>query len=511
MTWRFPVQDPVVRATAAMTFILALPLAVPIFSPEFRAAYNDTCTTAPFLLLAILTFRWRLAGVPDSERRFWNSMTAAAACWLGQQLLLIATYTDPAIVEVDLLQEILFAGLYLFVVIALDVRPHLEPKPGDRASLQALRHAGTVVFVFGLLAYLVLVPATMDPDSYWAGAPSFTLYVLLDIYLVLRAARAIAGSVQGRWRLIYSWLLATCSAWLILDTVEALMWIEVLPWVEGGTPWDLPWMVPMITLVMTGRARSLVGGDEAAVPSTGKPRQRALLPHGPPILLAMLVPLLHFSVYGLELFDASQKHAHELVALAVLLLLGGLVLAYQGVLETSNRRLEVERREALARIEHQAYHDPLTALPNRRLLQDRFNQAMAQANRRKEGLAILFCDLDDFKMINDSSGHGVGDEILRRIGQRLASWVRSSDTLARVGGDEFVVMASGIETRDGAGELATKISRCLDEPFDVEGAEHVVSASVGVSLYPEDGDNLALLLRRADAAMYEAKGSDGPD
>ena len=127
-------QDPVVRATAAMTLILALPLVVPILPPELRGAYNDLCTTVPFLLLAIWTFRWRLAGAADNERWFWNSMTAAAACWLGQQMLVIATYSLPVSVALDLLKDLLYAGLYLFVVMALDFRPHLRFEPGDRGA-----------------------------------------------------------------------------------------------------------------------------------------------------------------------------------------------------------------------------------------------------------------------------------------------------------------------------------------------------------------------------------------
>lgn len=372
-------RDPVGRATVVMALVLGLPLALPILPPELRATYSDTCTTVPFLLLGLGTFRWRLAGADDVERRFWNLMTAAVACWLGQQILFIAIYRLPGSVATGLLEDLFYVGLYVFLVLALDVRPHLHLEPGDRGALAALRRAGTVVFVFGLLAYLVLVNAAIDPDGYWAGTPSFTLYVVLDVYLVLRIAGAIANSVDRRWRSIYGWLLATCSAWLVLDTVEALMWTEVLPWVGPGSPWDLPWMVPLMTLIMTGRALALTSSaEEASPPMNGPRRQRALAQGSPLILLAMVVPLLHFRVYLFEFFDASTRRAHELVAFGLLLILGGLVFAYQRSLEIRNRRLEGEASEAFSRIKHLAYHDPLTALPNRRLLQDRFDQAMGR-------------------------------------------------------------------------------------------------------------------------------------
>jgi len=490
-----------------MVAVLGLPLVVPTLPPELRAAYSETCTATPFLLLAIWTFRRRLAGAEEGERRFWNSMTAAAACWIGQQALLMATYTrEDLSVALSLLDELLYVGLYLFMVLALDVQPHLRLEGDPPSALPVLRRVGTVVFAFGLLTYVVVVPATLDPDAYWTAIPSLTLYLLLDLYLVHRALRAFSQSTDRRWRHIYGWLLATCISWLVLDAVEALLWMEILPWLDPGTPWDLPWFLPLVLLVLTGRAGIAAGdlGESPRMETDRRPRQAASL-DGPPILLAMLVPLLHFTAYGLELFDPSERQAHELVALSLLLVLGGLAFLYQRALEIRGRRLESERLEALALIEHQAYHDPLTALPNRRLLQDRFDQARAQADRRGEKLALVYLDLDGFKAINDSSGHAAGDELLRQIGQRLTSRTRASDTLARVGGDEFVVMATDVETREAATEIAIDIPRCLSEPFVVDGVELTVAASVGVSLYPDDGDALATLLRLADAAMYEAK------
>lgn len=499
--------DPVVRATAGMAFVLVLPLVVPVLAREPRMAYSETCTTAPFLVLALGTFRWRLDSAGREERRFWWWMSVGVACWLVQQVLLIVTYPLERSVSLGLVEDLLYVGLYLFMVLALDVRPHLQADQDGRGALESLRRSGTVVFLFGVLSYLVLVPAELDPTSYWAGTPSFILYLVLDLYLVLRFWEALTESVEGRWRVAYGWLLVTCAAWLVLDSVEALMWAEVLPWVDAGTAWDLPWMVPLVTLVMAGRARFLAPDDAEGRDALPLSRRREAASLGSPlILITLLVPLLHFSVYGFELFGQSTRRAHELVAFGLVLVLGSLVLVYQRTLERRTRRLERERSEALARVEHQAYHDPLTGLPNRRLLEDRVAQAMAQAARRGERMALLFFDLDGFKAVNDTNGHAVGDELLRLIGERLQHRVRSSDTLARVGGDEFVVMATNVDSRAAAVDLAAEVGESLVEPFEVEGTELSVSASVGVSLYPDDGTDLSALLRAADAAMYAAKG-----
>ena len=163
--------------------------------------------------------------------------------------------------------------------------------------------------MFGALAYFVLIPATLAPDSYWAGVPSFTFYVVLDAYLVVRLLDAISESADRRWRAVYGWFLATCIAWLVLDTTEALLWAEVLPWINAGTPWDLPWMFPLVTLVLVGRP-PVPRDEEVEAADDADPRQQDPAPiadrhpGSPLILLAILVPLLHFAVYGLGLFGS---------------------------------------------------------------------------------------------------------------------------------------------------------------------------------------------------------------
>jgi diguanylate cyclase (GGDEF)-like protein/PAS domain S-box-containing protein len=170
------------------------------------------------------------------------------------------------------------------------------------------------------------------------------------------------------------------------------------------------------------------------------------------------------------------------------------------------RRDISERIEAEAHIAHLAHHDALTGLPNRLLLQDRIEQALAQARRREGMVALLFMDLDNFKDINDVLGHGTGDELLRAVAERLRGCVRDSDTVCRWGGDEFAVLQTGLDGAGGAAVLAEKIVAELTRPVVVDGQPIHTSVSIGITLFPEDADDAESLLKNADLALYRAKG-----
>ena len=166
-----------------------------------------------------------------------------------------------------------------------------------------------------------------------------------------------------------------------------------------------------------------------------------------------------------------------------------------------------ERKIAEETINFQAYHDLLTKLPNRALLRDRLSLAINQANRDDEQLAVMFLDLDRFKNINDSLGHMIGDELLQQVSMRLKECIRAADTLARFGGDEFTLLLPKLHRgREDASRLAEKITGTLKQPFNIDGHELYVSASIGIALYPQDGTNLDTLIKHADVAMYHVKG-----
>ena len=164
-----------------------------------------------------------------------------------------------------------------------------------------------------------------------------------------------------------------------------------------------------------------------------------------------------------------------------------------------------ERKLTEQRIEFLAYHDPLTGLPNRVLLEDRLEQTIAQAERSHRGRALVFMDLDNFKKINDSLGHATGDALLKEVAARLKRCVRDTDTISRQGGDEFVLVLGGLHGAEGSLPVLTKIMETLQEPFVCEGNELSTSASMGVALYPQDGNCFDILRKKADMAMYRAK------
>jgi diguanylate cyclase (GGDEF)-like protein len=177
-------------------------------------------------------------------------------------------------------------------------------------------------------------------------------------------------------------------------------------------------------------------------------------------------------------------------------------------LEAANQELEKAKQNAESvakRMEYHAHHDGLTGLPNRTLLNDRINRALSHARREHSRMALLFLDLDRFKIINDSLGHATGDQLLRVISRRLKNCVRDEDTVARLGGDEFMVLLPNISGSSDAGRIGNKIIDSLLRPVSCNGHELHITTSIGVSIYPFDGPDVETLLKHADISMYRAK------
>ncbi|MEW6736849.1 MAG: diguanylate cyclase [Acidobacteriota bacterium] len=161
------------------------------------------------------------------------------------------------------------------------------------------------------------------------------------------------------------------------------------------------------------------------------------------------------------------------------------------------------------RLDRLAHHDALTGLPNLLLFQDRLKQALAQSYRNERMVAVLFIDLDRFKPVNDTYGHRTGDRVLQAVAERLTDSVREGDTVARVGGDEFTVIVANISNANDSVKIAQKILDVLSQPFMIEGHKLQISASIGISLYPANGQDIDELVRNADIAMYHAKKQGG--
>jgi diguanylate cyclase (GGDEF)-like protein len=187
-----------------------------------------------------------------------------------------------------------------------------------------------------------------------------------------------------------------------------------------------------------------------------------------------------------------------------------LIVAQSRIAALVKRDLRLKQRflqlaQQSARVRQAAYHDDLTGLANRSLLFDRFNQAVARAARQGTQVALLFLDLDGFKAVNDRLGHAAGDALLQQVASRLAACIRACDTACRYGGDEFVIMLSEVGSHEGAATVAEKIRRLLEAPYLVEGDAVSVSASTGIAVYPDDGQDYAGLIQQSDIRMYRAK------
>jgi diguanylate cyclase (GGDEF)-like protein len=169
----------------------------------------------------------------------------------------------------------------------------------------------------------------------------------------------------------------------------------------------------------------------------------------------------------------------------------------------------IERKKAEDVIKHAAYHDCLTGLPSRTLFSDRFTISISKSMRDGHKAALMMLDLDHFKEINDSYGHDAGDELLKEFSSRLINTVRQTDTVCRLGGDEFALLMSDVTGKEIIEEVALRMLKTMRKPFTIQRSEKIITASMGIAIYPEDGENIETLIKHADVAMYEVKKSGG--
>ncbi|BBB26263.1 EAL domain-containing protein [Amphritea japonica] len=209
-----------------------------------------------------------------------------------------------------------------------------------------------------------------------------------------------------------------------------------------------------------------------------------------------------------HVISSGEKRTFELMASPLYDAEGqvtGLVESSRDV--TEHIRIQKRLREKEKSLDFLAHHDPLTKLPNRLLFSDRLKQALRHAKRTKTGLALLFIDLDEFKEINDSFGHNLGDQLLKKVSARLQEHVRANDTIARLGGDEFTIIVEDLTHPNDAALVAQNLLDAFNHPIELDEHQLHVSLSIGISLYPEDAEFTEALIRNADTAMYRAKAS----
>lgn len=246
--------------------------------------------------------------------------------------------------------------------------------------------------------------------------------------------------------------------------------------IVGKSDFELPW---------AKTEAQLYRDDDLAVMESGKPRinfeeTQTYDNEGTIVLLTSKVPL--------EDIDGNMS---------------GILGAYTDITYLRNIEEELENQKNI--LSYQAYHDELTNLPNRTLFNDRLEHALAEAKRNKTKVALLFIDLDHFKEINDSLGHIVGDEILKIIAKRFRNTVRKQDTIARFGGDEFAMLVEDLNEEQDVSNVAQKLLDVLSKPITIKEYELYVSSSIGISIYPDDGEITSDVLKYADSAMYKAK------
>ncbi|MDP2110898.1 MAG: EAL domain-containing protein [Thiobacillus sp.] len=305
--------------------------------------------------------------------------------------------------------------------------------------------------------------------------------------------------VRGLW---VWWLGDLLGVFLVAPLLLTASRWDLLPTNRGARLEGLALVLGMLalTLVMMAYADPL------------RPAEIVLFVMMPAVLWAAL----RFSVTGASLA----------IFLAAIIVLGVTVVSYDGITGTTMPgdvfALQIsmvtmalgglfvsaalaERRYSEMRLNMLANHDPLTGLPNRSYFQDFLNHALAQAQREKSQVSLLFIDLDRFKHINDSQGHEVGDQVLRIVASRLSDQLRADDFVARLGGDEFAVILTHPPASRGASRVARKLNQVLAESFRLGSRRYALGASIGISVYPDDGTDANTLLRQADLAMYQAK------
>ena len=401
--------------------------------------------------------------------------------------------------------DVLYLSWYLIVVLALDLQPQVA---GDRVRLrplQLLAAAGRFAFVIGLFGYFVLLPRITGIEEYLSWYPSFSLYALLDGYLTLRFFQAAWRTRDPRWRAGFA-LFALAHLFVMVADTWDLAWLAYL------VPDDLPnaaylfWYAPPALYVVGVRVNRIIRLRDPR-PDFGSKDEQA---RGVPLLVySMGFAIIHLIISFARSLEGGLADWRIILVTVGLLVFMILHIIQNEVIRnwvTEQNRL---REEAEDRIRFLARHDPQTGLLNLRAFDEEFERAIARSERNGSVLALLFIDLDDFKMVNDRYGHRAGDCVLREAAARLRACTREVDTLARYGGDEFVVVLEGLDEVKDAETVAKRIVAGLARGFSYESAQIELSASVGIATSSRTGRVRSELIEAADRAMYEVKRSGG--
>lgn len=368
---------------------------------------------------------------------------------------------------------------------------------------QTIHTSGTTIyFVFFILFYWIShIPRTNPGAGWWACAIlsaaiarllllilsnngdiqltifSYSTFLILEkIFLVIGISRFLKVNLWNHW---VFYLAGICSCWMLLAWYTAMpLWIYSI----GLAVFNVV-VLSFVTVVC------FIKRNEVS--------QRLMLVVS--VVCGLLV--LHWATFPSIFFFPTWKVIGFGVG-TLLVLVQYLGLLASVLLQFQKRLLDAEEKAL-----ELAYRDPLTGLNNKHYLSNLFEQALLLATRPHQLLAVIYIDLDNFKPINDSAGHKTGDEVLKEVAKRLKEYTRSTDISARIGGDEFIVIATQLDHIDQINTIANKLLQQLTREIQVDDNTYVLGASIGISFYPAHGDNLASLIEAADEAMYHVKRS----
>jgi len=347
-----------------------------------------------------------------------------------------------------------------------------------------------VVGLVGLTTYQVQMAELNAHDpKIWQ---LITIGTLVNVVLVLVAATRFLLEAPGCLRGLFARQTIYLTIYLSVSSITSFA-DAYLPKIEASV--DLIWIVTYLSAA----ALAVTWRPPLAQERPPKPqisRRTSLLCFN----LTLAVMVLGSAALGLRLVNPTRVIG--LAAVSVVLFSFAVRSALMQ--DTQEKYLEA-LQESRAQLEHQALYDELTGLPNRRLLADRLSQVLAIAEREGHLVALLCLDLDGFKPVNDRMGHWIGDLLLNQVANRMLSRVRKSDTLARMGGDEFTWLVVHPSGKEQAARLAEEMLQTLSEPFEIEGHTILITASIGIGLFPEGAIDAVALIQQADSAMYSVK------
>jgi len=351
---RGPWTDPLLWVALAVWVVSILPSFLPVLSPDATFTYADEYSDVPMLIMVGVAIVLELRrSSSNGERVFFRLVAGGVAAWLAVRASYVLMPEGLWGRTADLIQDVLYLGGYLLFAISLETKPFAPRRVVARHRLHTVEILGTLVFAFGLLTYFVLIPSIFNPQVYASWVPSLLLYSVLDAYLVVRALTLLNPRLPAEWRRPLGWLAVTFGLWLVSDLTEGLMYLEVLPWVDPGTPVDLLWHLPGMALFVAVRSRAW-GGGVASRSAALRPEEerREWSPGGGRLVgLAFALPALHFFLAVLGLTAGPSEQPREMLLLVLLVIYAVLLAMHERVHRARATELEVAEREAAEQLQ----------------------------------------------------------------------------------------------------------------------------------------------------------------